>query len=136
MKKSIVHAVAALFLLLAAAPLFAVQRNAVDEVIRMSRAGVAEETILDYVAKTDANLAVAHRRAIFATRLIRSFFASSSWSPNGLARPYFACAASTSSSFHLPSSCSRTFGRRPRKEPRFMKRNASAACGSSPSTRT
>ncbi len=58
MKKSIIHAVAALFLLLVAAPLFAVQRNAVDEVIRMSRAGVAEDTILDYIAKTDARITV------------------------------------------------------------------------------
>jgi hypothetical protein len=58
MKKSVIHAVAALFLLLVAAPLFAVQRNAVDEVIRMSKAGVAEETILDYVEKTDARIVV------------------------------------------------------------------------------
>ena len=58
MKKSIIHAVAALFLLLVAAPLFAVQRNAVDEVIRMTRAGVPEETILDYIEKTDARIVV------------------------------------------------------------------------------
>jgi hypothetical protein len=58
MKKTIIHAVAALFLLLAAAPLFAVQRNAVDEVIRMSRAGVPEETILAYIEKTDAKIVV------------------------------------------------------------------------------
>ena len=58
MKKHIVHAVAALFLVLVAAPLFAVQRNAVDEVIRMTRAGVAEETMLDYLAKTDARIVV------------------------------------------------------------------------------
>src|SRR4051794_10134013 len=53
MKQRINHAVAALFLVLVAAPLFAVQRNAVDEVIRMTRAGVAEDTILDYLEKTD-----------------------------------------------------------------------------------
>jgi regulator of protease activity HflC (stomatin/prohibitin superfamily) len=58
MKKNIIHAVAALFLVLLAAPLFAVQRNAVDEVIRMSKAGVAEETMLDYLAKTDAKIVV------------------------------------------------------------------------------
>ena len=58
MKKSIIHAVAALFLVLVAAPLFAVQRNAVDEVIRMTRAGVAEDTILDYIERTDARIIV------------------------------------------------------------------------------
>jgi hypothetical protein len=58
MKQRIIHAVAALFLVLAAAPLFAVQRNAVDEVIRMTRAGVAEDTILDYLDKTDARVIV------------------------------------------------------------------------------
>ena len=44
--------------MLVAAPLFAVQRNAVDEVIRMTRAGVAEDTILDYLEKTDARIVV------------------------------------------------------------------------------
>ena len=44
--------------MLVAAPLFAVQRNAVDEVIRMTRAGVAEDTILDYLEKTDARIIV------------------------------------------------------------------------------
>ncbi|HXH37854.1 MAG TPA: hypothetical protein VNN08_04465 [Thermoanaerobaculia bacterium] len=58
MKKSIIHAVAALFLLLIAAPLFAVQRNAVDEVIRMAKAGVSEDTMLEYIAKTDARIVV------------------------------------------------------------------------------
>ena len=58
MKNHIIHAVAALFLVLVAAPLFAVQRNVVDEVIRMTRSGVAEDTILDYVDKTDARIAV------------------------------------------------------------------------------
>jgi hypothetical protein len=58
MKKTIIHSVAALFLVLMTAPLFAVQRNAVDEVIRMSKAGVAEETMLDYLAKTDAKVVV------------------------------------------------------------------------------
>jgi hypothetical protein len=58
MKRRITHAVAALFLVLVAAPLFAVQRNAVDEVIRMTRAGVAEDTILDYLEKTDARVIV------------------------------------------------------------------------------
>jgi hypothetical protein len=53
MKKTILHAVAAMFVLMIAAPLFAVQRNVVDEVIRMSRAGVAEDTILDYIDKND-----------------------------------------------------------------------------------
>jgi hypothetical protein len=58
MKHRIIHAIAALFLVLMAAPLFAVQRNAVDEVIRMTRAGVAEDTILDYLEKTDARIVV------------------------------------------------------------------------------
>jgi hypothetical protein len=58
MKKSIRHAVAAMFFLVAAAPLFAVQRNVVDEVIRMTRAGVAEDAILDYIDKTDARVVV------------------------------------------------------------------------------
>jgi hypothetical protein len=53
-----IHAFAALFLLIAAAPLFAVQRNVVDEVIRMTRAGVAEETILDYIDKNDRRVVV------------------------------------------------------------------------------
>jgi hypothetical protein len=58
MKHRIIQAVAALFLVLVAAPLFAVQRNAVDEVIRMTRAGVAEDTILDYIERTDARIVV------------------------------------------------------------------------------
>lgn len=58
MKKTIIHTVAALFLLLVAAPLFAVQRNAVDEVIRMAKAGVSEDTMLEYVARTDAKIVV------------------------------------------------------------------------------
>jgi len=58
MKRSITHAVAALFLMLAAAPLFAVQRNVVDEVIRMTRAGVAEDTILEYVERTGTRIDV------------------------------------------------------------------------------
>jgi uncharacterized MnhB-related membrane protein len=58
MKKSIIHAVAALFLLLVAAPLFAVQRNVVDEVIRMAKAGVAEDAVLEYIDKTDARIVV------------------------------------------------------------------------------
>lgn len=58
MRKHIIHAVAALFLVLIAAPLFAVQRNVVDEVIRMAKAGVAEDTILEYIDKTDARIVV------------------------------------------------------------------------------
>ncbi len=58
MKKHIIHAVAALFLVMVAAPLFAVQRNIVDEVIRMTRAGVAEDAILEYVDKTDIRIVV------------------------------------------------------------------------------
>ena len=58
MKKHIIHAVAALFLVIVAAPLFAVQRNVVDEVIRMTRAGVAEDAILEYVDKTDIRISV------------------------------------------------------------------------------
>lgn len=58
MKKHITHAVAALFLLILAAPLFAVQRNVVDEVIRMTHAGVSVDTMLDYVSRTDARVSV------------------------------------------------------------------------------
>lgn len=58
MKKTIVHAFAAVFLILVAAPLFAVQRNVVDEVIRMTQAGVAEETILAYIDKNDRRVVV------------------------------------------------------------------------------
>jgi len=58
MKKQIIHAVAALFVVMVAAPLFAVQRNVVDEVIRMTRAGVAEDAILEYVDKTDIRIVV------------------------------------------------------------------------------
>src|SRR5947209_6144444 len=58
MKKHITHAVAALFVLLVAAPLFAVQRNVVDEVIRMTHAGVSVDTMLDYVSRTDARVSV------------------------------------------------------------------------------
>jgi hypothetical protein len=58
MNKRIIHAVAALFLVLVATPLFAVQRNVVDEVIRMSKAGVAEDAILEYIEKTDARIVV------------------------------------------------------------------------------
>ena len=58
MKKHIIHAVAALFLVIVAAPLFAVQRNVVDEVIRMTRAGVAEDAMLNYVDKTDIRIVV------------------------------------------------------------------------------
>jgi hypothetical protein len=58
MKKHIIHAVAALFLVIVAAPLFAVQRNVVDEVIRMTRAGVSEDAMLNYVDKTDIRIVV------------------------------------------------------------------------------
>jgi len=58
MKRHIVQTLAALFLVLVAAPLFAVQRNAVDEVIRMTRAGVSEDTMLAYIDKTDARIIV------------------------------------------------------------------------------
>src|SRR5258708_26850597 len=58
MKKQIIHALAALFIVMVAAPLFAVQRNVVDEVIRMTRAGVAEDAILEYVDKTDIRIVV------------------------------------------------------------------------------
>jgi hypothetical protein len=58
MKTQILRTAAVLFLAIAAAPLFAVQRNAVDEVIRMTKAGVSEETILEYIHKTDARVIV------------------------------------------------------------------------------
>jgi hypothetical protein len=47
------YAVAVLLLTVAATPLFAVQKNLVDDVIRMSKAGVAEESIVEFVQKTD-----------------------------------------------------------------------------------
>jgi uncharacterized membrane protein YgcG len=47
------YAVAVLLLTVAATPLFAVQKNLVDDVIRMSKAGVAEDSIVEFVQKTD-----------------------------------------------------------------------------------
>jgi hypothetical protein len=52
--KRLTHAVAVLVLLFATTPLFAMKRNVVDEVIRMTQAGVSEDTILEYVHKSDA----------------------------------------------------------------------------------
>lgn len=37
------------FLLLSVAPLFAIQRDLIDDVIRMSRSGVSDEVIIDFV---------------------------------------------------------------------------------------
>lgn len=41
-----------------AAPLFAMERNVVDDVIRMTRAGVAEDAIVEFVHKSDVRTAV------------------------------------------------------------------------------
>jgi hypothetical protein len=51
--KRTVYAIAVLLLTIAATPLFAVQKNLVDDVIRMSKAGVAEDSIIEFVQKTD-----------------------------------------------------------------------------------
>lgn len=53
--KRIITAVAFLFLVTAAAPLFAApaqQRRLVDDIVRMSRAGVAEDSIISFVQNT------------------------------------------------------------------------------------
>ena len=67
MKHRIIQAVAALFFVLVAAPLVAGQRSVVDEGGRMSRAGFAEDTIVDYVEKTDARIIVAGDAVIAMT---------------------------------------------------------------------
>jgi len=61
--KAIIRAVAVLVLMLAAMPLFAIdgQQKAatvVDDVIRMTRAGVDEESILSFVEKSDGKFDV------------------------------------------------------------------------------
>ena len=57
--KRIAIAVTALLILAVAAPLSAAERNdIVDEVIRMWKANVAEETIIQFVAKSDARFRV------------------------------------------------------------------------------
>ncbi len=48
---------AALFLL-AAVPVFALQTNLIDDVIRMSKSGVADETIIEYVRTSREQLSV------------------------------------------------------------------------------
>jgi hypothetical protein len=58
MKNRIINAGAALLFTLLAVPAFAVQRGVVDDVIRMTKAGVAEDTMLDFVAKGDARFDV------------------------------------------------------------------------------
>jgi hypothetical protein len=53
--KRIITAVAFLFLVTAAAPLFAApvqQRRLVDDIVRMSRAGVSEDSIISFVQNT------------------------------------------------------------------------------------
>jgi hypothetical protein len=50
--KRIITAVAVLFLVTAASPLFAAQRRLVDDIVRMSRAGVSEESIISFVQNT------------------------------------------------------------------------------------
>jgi len=56
--KRIVYAIAVLLLTVAATPLFAVQKNLVDDVIRMSKAGVSEDSIVEFVQKTDGRFEV------------------------------------------------------------------------------
>ena len=47
--KRMITAVAVLFLITAASPLFAAQRRLVDDIVRMSRAGVSEDSIISFV---------------------------------------------------------------------------------------
>ncbi len=47
--KRTIYLFAVLLCLVAATPLFATQRTLVDDVIRMSQAGVSEETIVSFV---------------------------------------------------------------------------------------
>lgn len=46
------------FILLSASPLFAIKTNLIDDVIRMSKSGVADETIIDYVNASSEQLTV------------------------------------------------------------------------------
>jgi hypothetical protein len=50
--KRTITALAVMFLLTAAAPLFAAQRRLVDDIVRMSRAGVSEDSIITFVQNT------------------------------------------------------------------------------------
>lgn len=54
----ITRAVAVLVLALASTSLFAATRNITDDVLKMYKAGVAEEAIIDFVHKTDGRLEV------------------------------------------------------------------------------
>src|SRR5436309_1059036 len=57
--KRAVHAVLILMAAMVAMPLFAADRtNIIDDVIRMTRAGVAEESIVEFVHKSDARFDV------------------------------------------------------------------------------
>ena len=61
--KRTIHALLALLIVVFAAPLFAVESdkskdNIVDEVIRMWKANVAEDSIIEYVKKTDTHFSV------------------------------------------------------------------------------
>jgi hypothetical protein len=60
--RRIVHALSVLLLVLAASPLFATartsDRNIVDDVIRMQRANVDEDAIIQFIQKSDARFDV------------------------------------------------------------------------------
>jgi hypothetical protein len=54
--KRIISAVAVLLFVAVSAPLFAAQRRLVDDVIRMSRAGVSDDSIITFVQSTRGRL--------------------------------------------------------------------------------
>ena len=56
--KRILAAVAVFFLIAAAAPLFAVQTKVVDDVIRMTKAGVSEDAIIAFLERAPGNFQV------------------------------------------------------------------------------
>ena len=56
--KPILRAIAVLLVAVVAVPLFAVTRNLTDDVIRMYKSGVPEESIIQFVQKTDGRFDV------------------------------------------------------------------------------
>lgn len=56
--KRILQAVTLLLISFVAAPLFAMEKNIVDDVIRMTAAGVSEDAIVEFVHKSDVRWAI------------------------------------------------------------------------------
>ena len=56
--KRTLQAVALVLISFMAAPLFAMERNLVDDVIRMTQAGVSEDAIVEFVHKSDVRSAI------------------------------------------------------------------------------